>query len=132
MRPVSTAQIHVNGQLAICDDMWIGHEVLVASGNADVFIGKKVDVDPRAPIATGSHELFADPDRAAGKGYSSPVVIGDGVWLGAASVVLGGVTVGDCSVVAAGALVNRDVVPGTAVAGVPARVMAHMPAEASK
>jgi tetrahydrodipicolinate N-acetyltransferase len=58
----------------------------------------------------------AQPSRA-------PVVIGDRVWVGTRAVVLKGVTIGDGAVVAAGAVVNRDVPAGAVVAGVPARVV---------
>lgn len=54
---------------------------------------------------------------------SQPVVIGDNVWIGACSIILPGVTIGDMSVVAAGSVVTKDVPPHTLVAGVPARVI---------
>lgn len=123
VRVVSTARFHLTGKLSIGEDTWIGHEVLVVGGEANVTIGAKVDIAPRAMIVTGSHELCTEPDRAAGRGYSKPVSIGSGAWLGAASVILGGVTIGHRSMVAAGALVDRDVSADCVVAGVPARVI---------
>lgn len=54
---------------------------------------------------------------------AAPVRIGDRVWVGTRAVVLKGVTVGDGAVVAAGAVVTRDVPPGAVVAGVPAKVV---------
>jgi acetyltransferase-like isoleucine patch superfamily enzyme len=121
VRIASSARFHLTGKLVIGDHTWVGHEVLVVGGDAEVTIGAKVDIAPRVMIVTGSHKLVGTPGRAAGKGYSLPVAIEDGAWLGAAAVILGGVTVGRCSVVAAGALVNRNVAPETMVAGVPAR-----------
>lgn len=53
----------------------------------------------------------------------SDVVIGSNVLIGAGVIVLPGVRVGDSSVIGAGAVVNRDVTPGTVVAGVPARLI---------
>jgi acetyltransferase-like isoleucine patch superfamily enzyme len=53
----------------------------------------------------------------------APVEIESDVWLGARSIVLKGVRVGAGSVVAAGAVVTKDVPPGTLVAGVPAKVV---------
>ncbi|MCW2777715.1 MAG: isoleucine patch superfamily acetyltransferase [Frankiales bacterium] len=54
---------------------------------------------------------------------AAPVVIGDRVWVGTRAVVLKGVTIGDGAVVAAGAVVSRDVPAGAVVAGVPAKVV---------
>ena len=52
-----------------------------------------------------------------------PVVIGDDVWIGAAARILKGVTIGDRSIVGAGAIVTKDVPPDVVVAGNPARVV---------
>lgn len=51
------------------------------------------------------------------------VVIGNDVWIGAHAVILAGVAIGDGSVIAAGAVVTKDVAPYSVVAGVPARVI---------
>lgn len=53
--------------------------------------------------------------------YPKPIHIGKGVWIGAEAVILGGVTVGDWAVVAAGAVVTKDVPPYTVVGGIPAK-----------
>jgi acetyltransferase-like isoleucine patch superfamily enzyme len=52
-----------------------------------------------------------------------PTKIGRDVWIGANAVILGGVTIGDGAVVAAGAVVTKDVEAGTIVAGNPARLL---------
>ncbi len=54
---------------------------------------------------------------------TSPVKIGDGVWIGMNATILKGVTIGDNSIVAAGALVIRNVPANTMVAGVPAKIV---------
>lgn len=59
----------------------------------------------------------------AADGTVAPVVLGRGCYLGAACLVLPGVTVGERAVVAAGAVVTKDVPPAKVVAGVPARVI---------
>ncbi len=53
----------------------------------------------------------------------APVVIGDRVWVGTRAVILKGVTIGDGAVVAAGAVVTKDVPSGAVVAGIPAKVV---------
>ena len=57
-----------------------------------------------------------------------PTKIGRDVWIGANAVILGGVTIGDGAVVAAGAVVTKDVEAGAIVAGVPAKVVKRRPA----
>ena len=61
--------------------------------------------------------------KAVAQPATAPVVVGDHVWIGTRAVVLKGVTLGDGSVIAAGAIVTRDVPPGTIAAGIPARVV---------
>lgn len=53
----------------------------------------------------------------------APIVLGRKVWVGSNATILSGVTIGDNAVVAAGAVVTRDVAPNTIVGGVPARVL---------
>lgn len=93
-------------------------------GAAGITIGKRVRVGGGTDMIT-TNRVFDDPDLPIiEQGHRcAPIVIGDDVWLGAHSVVLAGVTIGDGAVVGAGAVVNRDVEPGTVVAGVPARVI---------
>jgi acetyltransferase-like isoleucine patch superfamily enzyme len=56
---------------------------------------------------------------------AAPVVIGDRVWVGTRAIILKGVTIGDGAVVAAGAVVTKDVPAGAVAAGVPAKVVGH-------
>ena len=54
---------------------------------------------------------------------SAPIVIKNNVWIGMAAIILKGVTIGEGAIVAAGAVVTRDVPAHTIVAGVPAKVI---------
>ncbi len=63
---------------------------------------------------------------------TAPVVIGDNVWIGMGAVILKGVTIGENSVVAAGAIVTRDVPPNSVVAGNPARIVKSLTPEAGE
>jgi len=65
-------------------------------------------------------------EAGAGDGTVAPVLLRRGCYLGAGCLVLPGVTVGERAVVAAGAVVTRDVPPDTLVAGVPARVLRRL------
>jgi len=62
-------------------------------------------------------------DDRDGGGKCAPVIIEDDVWLGTRAIVLRGVRIGTGSVVAAGAVVTKDVAPHTLVGGVPARAL---------
>ncbi len=64
-----------------------------------------------------------DPGRRRTQVVAAPITIERNVWLGAGATVLQGVTVGSDAVVAAGAIVTRDVPPRTLVAGVPAQAV---------
>ncbi|MFO1400590.1 MAG: acyltransferase [Steroidobacteraceae bacterium] len=118
----SSAMILGAGVLELGQDTWVGHQVLICASSR-VSIGQRVDIGPRAYIGTGTHEVAPRSPRVAGPGINKDVVIEDGAWLGAASVVMPGVTIGAGAVVAAGAVVTEDVPAHVVVAGVPARVV---------
>ena len=84
----------------------------------DVLIGPKVN------LITTNHPLNPEERHAT---ISLPIVIEKNAWVGAAATILPGVTVGRNAVVAAGAVVTRDVPQNSVVAGVPARVMRTIP-----
>jgi maltose O-acetyltransferase len=78
-----------------------------------------------ATIVDGSRILCHDASsyRRIGATWVAPVVIGHRAFVGADSIVMPGVTVGDDAIIAAGAVVTQDVPAGVVVAGVPARVV---------
>jgi maltose O-acetyltransferase len=90
--------------------------------NAPIKIGSHAALGHEVMIMTSSH-LIGSADHRAGPLYTSPVIIRDGAWIGARSIILPGVTVGEGSIVGAGAIVTKDVPPSTLVGGVPARVI---------
>lgn len=88
----------------------------------DVVIGDNVALAHGVVLLTTTHEI-GPPDQRSGTHVFGPVRIGDGAWLGARVVVLPSVTIGAGAVVAAGAVVTKDVAPNTLVGGVPAKVI---------
>jgi maltose O-acetyltransferase len=120
VRVASSARFHLEGALSIGDGCWIGEDVLMVGGKANIRIGPKCDIAPRVTLVLGSHVLWETADRAAGSGVSRPIEIGAGVWIGAGSTILGGVRIGDCAMIAAGSVVTAHVERYTMVAGVPA------------
>ena len=87
------------GGIEIGDDCLIGHQVVIATLNHD-----------------------PTPDRRKSM-ISAPVRIGRNVWIGSHATILPGVTVGDDAIIAAGAVVTKDVPAGTIAAGVPAKTI---------
>ena len=82
-------------------------------------IGNNVSISPEVTILTLQH-FYNDPQFADDP---RPVVIEDHVWIGTRATILPGVTIGRGAVVAAGALVTKDVAPCVIVGGVPARLI---------
>jgi len=117
----SSAAISGDGTVIIGDDSWIGQEVRIYSG-AVVKIGNSVDIGPLVYIGTGSHVIDPVGAHSAGRGRNLDVVVCDGAWLGARCLILPGVTIGQKAVVAAGAVVTKDVPEMCIVAGIPAVV----------
>ena len=93
-----------------------------------VRIGSRALIGPSCYIGTGNHSMN-HLDRRRPDGTARPVEIGEDTWLGAGVIVLGGVTIGEGAVVAAGAVVNRDVAPFTLVGGVPAKFIRKLDRE---
>lgn len=89
---------------------------------APVTFGDHVLLGPGVLISTATHPL--DPEqRKRGIETAAPISIGNNVWVGMGAKILPGVTIGDNAIVAAGAVVNRDVPNDVTVAGVPARII---------
>ncbi|RCR67410.1 DapH/DapD/GlmU-related protein [Larkinella punicea] len=85
-----------------------------------ITIEDEVQIGPRVNLTSENHPI--DPaDRQTL--IPKPVVIKRNAWIGAGATILPGVTVGENAVVAAGAVVSRDVPPNAVVAGVPAKVV---------
>lgn len=71
-------------------------------------------------FATLNHGLSPEERKHT---YPAPIVLGKNVWVGSNSTILQGVTVGDNAVVAAGAVVNKNVPDNVVVGGVPAKII---------
>ena len=84
-------------------------------------IADDVMIGPNVSLITAGHPLEPSQRRAVTIG--KPIVIEKSVWIAAGATVIGGVTVGQNSVVAAGSVVTRDVPPNTLIGGNPARVI---------
>ena len=103
----------------------IGKDVFINSGchfqdQGGIEIGDGALIGHNVVLATINHDLNPKENR---KNHYAAIKIGAHVWIGSNATVLPGVTIGDYAVVAAGAVVTRDVPAMTVVGGVPARVL---------
>ena len=109
------------GNIIIGDHTRIGlHKTIIGPVN----IGSHVNL-AQGVIITALNHNFQDPTKHIDEqGVSTNQInISDDVWIGANAVVLPGVSIGSHAVVAAGAVVTKDIPPGVVVAGTPARII---------
>ncbi len=94
---------------------------------AEIVIGDDVMIGPNVSLITSEHPVAPSQRRAYLLG--KPITIENGVWIAAGATIIGGVTVGENSVVAAGSVVTRDVPANTLVGGNPAKVIRSIEGE---
>lgn len=118
--------------------IYIGNDSIVSYGcffdnAASITVGDRTGLGMEVMLCTGTHEI-GDARQRFGQLHAQPIVIGHGCWLGARSMVLPGVTIGDGCIISAGAVVNADCQPNGLYAGVPARRVRDLPvgADASR
>lgn len=109
----------------------VGKGVFINSGccfqdQGGIEIGDGCLIGHQVVLATLNHDLI--PSRRAGM-YPAPIKLGKNVWIGAHATVLAGVNVGDNAVIAAGAVVVKDVPANAVVCGVPAKVIKYIEEE---
>lgn len=109
----------------------IGGGACLYTTRAKIIFGEQVISGPGLTIITGDHQycpgryLKSITDAEKLPEYDSDVVIGDDVWLGANVTILKGVHIGRSAIIAAGAVVNRDVPEFAIAGGVPAKVIKY-------
>lgn len=94
---------------------------------APITIGDGVSIGPRTQLLTAHHPIDDHGARRAGWELASPITIGNNVWMGAGVIVCPGVSIGDDSVVGAGAVVTKDVPAHVVAAGNPCAVIRAIP-----
>ena len=112
----------------------IGRDVFINSGchfqdQGGIEIGDGALIGHNVVLATINHDLDPAMNR---KNHYAPIKIGAHVWIGSNATVLSGVSIGEWSVVAAGAVVTKDVPPMTVVGGVPARIIKKITPETER
>lgn len=119
-------------ELAVLPDghLSIGTQTFINYG-CSICATKRVSIGSQCSI--GTHVIIMDNDfhqvEPEFRDYlppSSPVIIGNNVWIGARSIVLSGVTIGEWSVIGAGSVVTRAIPPRSLAAGTPARIIREL------
>ena len=100
-----------------------GKNIHVGENVFIIYIGDDVLIGHNACLLTLNHAK--EPENRADM-YPAPIHIGDKAWLGSNVTVLPGVTIGEGAIVAAGAVVTKDVAPNTIVGGIPAKFIKNV------
>lgn len=114
------AEIRGASQLELGDGCIVGDKSVLDARRGGINIGKNVQLGSFVKLWTGSHD-HDDPYFRSMPHKRGPIKIGDRVWIGSGATILHSVTIGEGAVVAAGAVVTKNVEPYSIVAGVPAK-----------
>jgi maltose O-acetyltransferase len=109
------------GAISIGDRSFVNVDAVMLDV-APIAIGAACQIAPRVQLLTATHPVDPEP-RRVGWEYGEPITLADNVWLGGGVIVCPGVSIGQDTVVGAGAVVTRDLPAGVVAAGVPARVL---------
>ncbi len=109
-----------NGRNIFIGDNFTGNYNLTILDIREVRIGNHVMIGPNTLITTVGHPL-TPMGRRQHLGIAKPVTIGNDVWIGGNVTILPGITIGNNVIVAAGAVVTKDIPDNTLVGGVPAK-----------
>lgn len=93
--------------------------------SGQVLIGEYVMMAPKCSFIAMNHQFDEENPLKQIESIKAPINIKDYVWLGYGSIILAGVTIGEGTIVGAGAVVTEDVPPFSVVGGVPARVIKY-------
>lgn len=119
-----------NGErIDIGSETHVGEHAMLWAGDTTgrIVIGEKCLIGPRAFMTAANYGIVQGTPIMHQPKNERDVIIGSDVWIGAASSVMAGVTIGDGAIVAAGSVVTKDVAPGTIVGGAPAKQIGFRP-----
>jgi maltose O-acetyltransferase len=121
--------LRVLGNFEVGDNCFINNDAHICV-HEKVWIGRNVRLGERVSIHDENHvfegEELSPGDRSWDSYTTAPIAIGDNVWVGAGTIILGGVSIGSNSVIAAGSVVTKTIESGVLAAGVPARTLRYI------
>lgn len=119
------------GDVKVGVETWIGPFTLLDGSGGGLTIGDHCSISAGVHIYTHDTVLWA-VSGGVQQERKSAVKIGSNTYIGAQSVIVAGITIGERCVIAANSLVNRDVLDGTIVGGTPARKLGHVEGEGAQ
>lgn len=112
--------LFITGNLILGNNCWVGAFFKIL-GNGNVIIGDNCDIAPEVCFLTGGHEI-GDCTRRAGNGEIYTISVGNGTWIGARSIFVKNIQIGDANVIACGSVVHTNTPANCLIAGVPAKI----------
>lgn len=109
------------GKIIIGTNFFANYNCFLHANLDDIVIGNNCLLGPDVLIINSNHSTDAKDIIRNQKNISKKITIGNDVWIAAKSIILPGVTIGDGAIIAAGSVVNKDVLPFTFVGGVPSK-----------
>lgn len=125
-----TVIIRESQNIFIGNNCYFNHNTILNGGkkNAKLIIGDFVQTGPNVAFYVANHSHLDNGTPIINQGYyEKDIVIEDDVWIGANSVILPGVTIGEGAIIGAGSVVNKDVSPYSICAGTPAKFIKYRP-----
>jgi len=113
---------NASSSISIGNRSTIGFSTFIYA-SSQISIGHDCMIAPFVYIVDSDHGINLGTPMNLQKNISRPILIGSDVWIGAHSIILSGVKIGDGAVIAAGSVINQDVPANTIVGGVPAKII---------
>lgn len=112
-----------HNKIIIGDDCVLSKDCILM-GKGGIILGDRVLVGYSTKILTGAHIIPKELGSIRFSGHTyNPITIGNDVWIGSNCVIMPGVNIGDNSVIAAGAIVNKDVPSNVIFGGIPGKIL---------
>lgn len=120
--------VHGTNKLILRGKIDIPQSTYFNTRSGNISIGENTILDEKVMLVTGKHLNIAESESQNLPFQSVPtsgrdIIIGEGCWIASGAIIIGGVKIGDYSVVAAGAVVTKDVPERVIVGGVPAKII---------
>jgi acetyltransferase-like isoleucine patch superfamily enzyme len=123
--------VHGNNDVMLEADLEIPESIYFNTRSGNIYIGRNTIFGENVMLVTGKHYNIREADES-GKAFNfvpekgRDIVIGRNCFIASGAIVIGGVKIGDYSVVAAGAVVTKDVPQRVCVAGIPAKIIKQL------